>query len=389
MAGQLDLELRVERALAGPRWTITDHSLHRMFEDSTAEAERVSLRRGMRAAVACFISFGTFDVWLFDDVGLHSLLVRAAVGLFFLALVELQFLRGSPVRTLNITCATSLATAALAWLVVAEQTIYQSYFGHFMVFGTIFVISSSLFFRFGLTISAICSSVITMLFSVAAARADLPVPTKLVIVSYFVSFLGFSLYLSWQLTAERYVTFLNATRAKLIEAAVREKGQQLAQIANTDHLTGLKNRRAVVQEYAAHRDRWLRGRQPIGVILIDVDYFKSFNDHYGHQTGDHCLVDVGQALELAASRSEGLWPVNMTGVSEIASRSARCRRMPTSSSAPRSIYSKRLFGRRRFAISRKSWKLSAFIRCPGLCDLERDFDAIFRKGTGRSSSLSS
>jgi len=272
-----------------------------MFEDSTAATDRIAVRRGVRAAVLCFATFGLFDLWLFPDIGTSGLFTRVLVGLFFLGVIEIQIAGGYALRSINLVCATGLVVASFVWLEVMRRTTYQDGFVHFLVFGTVFVISSSLFFRFRFLIGATCSSIITLLFCLAAATASVPESSRLVVVAYFVNFLGFSLYLSWQLATERYVTFLNATQARLNETAVREKGHQLSRIANTDHLTGLRNRRAVVQEYGAFRDRWIKDHRPIGVLLIDVDHFKMFNDHYGHQSGDNCLIDVGRALQMAAS----------------------------------------------------------------------------------------
>ena len=66
---------------------------------------------------------------------------------------------------------------------------------------------------------------------------------------------------------------------------------QLAELATTDPLTGLANRRAFFQRAAAENRR--RG----GVMLmIDVDHFKDVNDTYGHDTGDRCLVEIARLL---------------------------------------------------------------------------------------------
>jgi diguanylate cyclase (GGDEF)-like protein len=76
-----------------------------------------------------------------------------------------------------------------------------------------------------------------------------------------------------------------------------EVQESLADMANTDALTGLANRRGL-----AHRAReiWLRAHeleQPLTALFIDVDHFKSFNDHFGHQAGDACLRDVADVLQ--------------------------------------------------------------------------------------------
>ena len=301
-----ELRKRVETALSQRRWGWANTILYREFEESNEVEDRKSVRIGMRAAVACFLLFGCFDLWLFPDVGVYGVLTRISVGLLFLVAVEWQVAHDCSMRVVNATCASSLAVAALCWLMVVGYTSHQTNFAQFMIFGTVFVVSSSLFFRIRFSMGATSSTFITLMFAAAAVYADIEFSFKVILVAFFFSFLGLALYLSWQLAAERYVTFLNATRAQLNEAAVQEKSLQLARIANTDHLTGLKNRRAIVEEYDVFREGWLRAGKSIGVLLIDVDHFKAYNDHYGHQSGDRCLVDVGHALQAAALGAGGV-----------------------------------------------------------------------------------
>ncbi len=68
-----------------------------------------------------------------------------------------------------------------------------------------------------------------------------------------------------------------------------------------DGLTGIPNRRRFDQVLAQAWPLCLRRAEPLAVILMDVDYFKRYNDHYGHLLGDDCLRRIGQAL-LAARR---------------------------------------------------------------------------------------
>ncbi|HHQ4659934.1 TPA: membrane-associated sensor domain-containing protein [Aeromonas veronii] len=75
--------------------------------------------------------------------------------------------------------------------------------------------------------------------------------------------------------------------------------RKLDQLAKQDPLTGVANRR----HFNIELDRALAHSQesgaPLSLILSDVDYFKRFNDHYGHQVGDMCLKEVAQALNRA------------------------------------------------------------------------------------------
>ncbi|OSZ21322.1 GGDEF domain-containing protein [Klebsiella quasipneumoniae] len=76
--------------------------------------------------------------------------------------------------------------------------------------------------------------------------------------------------------------------------------QRLESIANQDALTGTANRRAL-NAYLA--EIWQQ-KTPLALMMIDVDYFKRYNDHYGHQAGDDCLSTVAQELKMAV-RAEG------------------------------------------------------------------------------------
>jgi diguanylate cyclase (GGDEF)-like protein len=66
--------------------------------------------------------------------------------------------------------------------------------------------------------------------------------------------------------------------------------------AMIDGLTGLYNRRWLDDALPRFVRRYARGEQPFAVLMIDVDYFKRFNDSYGHAAGDQVLVSVGQTL---------------------------------------------------------------------------------------------
>lgn len=79
--------------------------------------------------------------------------------------------------------------------------------------------------------------------------------------------------------------------------------EELQRLADRDGLTGVANRRS---GNAYLQDTWLRLRrelQPLSVVMLDVDDFKRFNDSYGHQMGDKCLIQVAEALQAQMQRS--------------------------------------------------------------------------------------
>lgn len=78
--------------------------------------------------------------------------------------------------------------------------------------------------------------------------------------------------------------------------------QYLERLSREDSLTGLANRRYFDERLKMEWNRCLREKKPLSVILLDIDYFKQYNDHYGHMAGDHCLVQIARALKKEASR---------------------------------------------------------------------------------------
>lgn len=88
----------------------------------------------------------------------------------------------------------------------------------------------------------------------------------------------------------------------VLNARLAEANRELERLSTTDSLTGLANRRSF-NEFLSRE--WLRGQreeQPFSVVMIDIDHFKRYNDHYGHLEGDICLQKVAWALQGALCR---------------------------------------------------------------------------------------
>lgn len=84
---------------------------------------------------------------------------------------------------------------------------------------------------------------------------------------------------------------LSETQLKLEEA-----NAHLARMALSDSLTGIANRRHFDEEKRGMFDKARRKREPLSLILLDIDFFKEFNDCYGHQAGDQCLRQLASVL---------------------------------------------------------------------------------------------
>ena len=132
----------------------------------------------------------------------------------------------------------------------------------------------------------------------------------------------------------------NITERKRTEDALRQAqfelrriNRDLKHLVNIDSLTEIANRRCFDQVFTKEWQRLQREEQPLSLILFDVDYFKFYNDFYGHQQGDECLIKIAQAVQKAVYRPADLVAryggeefavilpnINRQGAIEVASR---------------------------------------------------------------------
>src|SRR5258708_33227827 len=79
--------------------------------------------------------------------------------------------------------------------------------------------------------------------------------------------------------------------------------EKLEELATTDALTGLKNRRKFDAEIDAEWRRAARHKTPLALLMIDADHFKAFNDNFGHQAGDEVLVGIAICISDSVRRA--------------------------------------------------------------------------------------
>ncbi len=100
--------------------------------------------------------------------------------------------------------------------------------------------------------------------------------------------------------------FTTALRQAELYRQLQAANQELDRIAKVDSLTQLANRRWLDEYLEQEWQRLGRDRKQLSVVLADVDFFKPFNDTYGHAAGDHCLVNIASAIGLGLRRPADL-----------------------------------------------------------------------------------
>lgn len=101
----------------------------------------------------------------------------------------------------------------------------------------------------------------------------------------------------WRLIGQIELRLAAEDRALQVMGELHQANQRLEQLAHQDGLTGLANRRHLDTVLEAEFRRALRSGSALSLIMIDVDFFKQYNDLYGHQAGDECLRRIAAVLK--------------------------------------------------------------------------------------------
>ncbi len=122
-----------------------------------------------------------------------------------------------------------------------------------------------------------------------------------VIVSNVVGFM-----VSYIVTGKERVSFLQARLLELDKIHSDVMSDELVRLSNEDALTGLYNRRYLNETIAIEWERAERSEEPLSVVFVDIDYFKLYNDTYGHLQGDKALIRVAGVLRKHMRRTSDI-----------------------------------------------------------------------------------
>ena len=101
-----------------------------------------------------------------------------------------------------------------------------------------------------------------------------------------------------------YALITDISDRKQLELELEQANQYLKQLATVDGLTQISNRRAFEKRLQDEWNRACRESLPLSLLVCDVDYFKNYNDYYGHQAGDDCLQKVALMIQENCKRAE-------------------------------------------------------------------------------------
>lgn len=122
-----------------------------------------------------------------------------------------------------------------------------------------------------------------------------------------VSLLLLFLFMAFR-SRQRVVAKLAKSHSSIMQQhqALQEANNKLKYLSQVDGLTGLANRRYFDQQFALEHARHVRSGASLSVLMLDIDFFKRINDHYGHAIGDVYLQQIATVLKLAMTRPSDL-----------------------------------------------------------------------------------
>ena len=120
----------------------------------------------------------------------------------------------------------------------------------------------------------------------------------------FSSFLGMTL--AYATDRQHRENYLQNCMIELNRIELMQQAQQLSLLSQQDALTGLANRRYLDETLDNEWRRALRHETPLTIMMVDIDYFKAYNDTLGHIKGDECLKEIAVAISSIAARSGDL-----------------------------------------------------------------------------------
>lgn len=237
------------------------------------------------------LAAGDTTLWTYGTVAMSIALVTAAGA------VQLP-----PIRRWYEAVASTLGSAVLLKLAVMPQLLVslearaiESYF----CMMTVFLVTVALRLRL---VTAIAATLTTAVLALSVIFATAPAPDLRAFAFYFGAAASVGLFVAWQLEEKEKTAFLQAV---LIEHDAREReslNRELVRLSRYDGLTGIANRRELERRLDIEWSRLAREGRELAVVFADIDYFKAFNDAYGHAAGDQCLASVANALATSLLR---------------------------------------------------------------------------------------
>ena len=278
--------------------------LEREFQQAGLAAKRAHILKSGYISLLIFNVFLVADYLMLPDVFMQALTLRLLVFTPFalLFLWMFQTAKTGALATVSsmglelIAMVSGLAAALMLAYILASSQSPLAYLYHigFMVVITYGTIVQRLRFW-----NAVVFSLLLIALHVWGVYTLPSFPERMVLplVSMVLASAAFTLTANYALENDERRRFLLTERERGLIRSLTQTQVRLRELSRVDELTGLYNRRHFESSVQQLWQRASFGGTPMAILMIDVDHFKKFNDHYGHPAGDACLRQVCHVLK--------------------------------------------------------------------------------------------
>tara|TARA_R110001599_G_scaffold7954_3_gene38275 strand:+ start:974 stop:2218 length:1245 start_codon:yes stop_codon:yes gene_type:complete len=289
----------------GPwRLRFADEVEARFEEDTQRQRGRSMVMAGLISAII-YCLFLINDHSFRPDTFATALALRVGVMLPFGMPILWWVYRGvSPAQRETLMASTVIVATVISCLILVESTVPYSYLDVFS-FGLILLVGNivySLRFNYACVSSAICIFIILLF---VLSYDPMPPEAKRLAIFTIIAQTLFTLVANYRFEQSERTSYLHVLKEKLRAGYYLKDNQELSRMSVTDPLTNLANRRQFDTVFPV---RWQEATDKglcLGLMVIDIDHFKAYNDYYGHPQGDECLRQVATAMQ-ANSRDADL-----------------------------------------------------------------------------------
>lgn len=292
----------LRRQLNSSGWRLRfPDALEAEFQQDYCHRYRTHMQLAMFLGIVALLLCGVVDPFWMPDVAEKLWSIRLSTVLPMLALLLLSRGRLGE-RRMQLLTVLGGATSVVGLVAIslnAEEPFNHYYSGAVTIVMLVVFVLSRLQFNWGITAAFIMLCSLSAGFLIFGNASF-----QLWVINIFVAAISAIFALVGTFLIERSLrqNYLQARMLNFEKLGLEESNLRLQYLTAIDGLTQIANRRSLDASLLTEWQRALRKQEPLGVVMIDVDHFKLFNDTYGHQAGDDCLRDVAGALKGFARR---------------------------------------------------------------------------------------
>lgn len=247
-------------------------------------------------AMAAYDAYALADALLIPDMARESLFLRSGLSLIGLLNIFLVFRFSRSVLLMDLLMPIHDIISTIAWFELLKRSASPDV-PFFLYASVVFIVLGNLGVRYSFRGIALISGLISaiILYNVWTIHDGQARPV-LTFTLVYLPVLAFSLFISWTNISGVRRAFLADLEGRQQRTELAALNLRLQEMATTDALTGVGNRRALDRQLGESWGGMRTNGRPFALLLADIDYFKPYNDHYGHQKGDQCLQQVATSL---------------------------------------------------------------------------------------------